>query len=58
MPHTYQLQIKSVKPYSNTLRKVVMLNDTALLNEDDTYTFDIPAEGVYELKIITSDAGK
>lgn len=58
VPQTYQLQIKSVSPYSNTLKKVVTLNDNSLLNENDTYTFDIPSEGTYELKIATSDVGR
>jgi hypothetical protein len=58
VPQSYQLQIKSVSPYSNTLKKVVALNDNSLLNENDTYTFDIPDEGIYELKITTSDVGR
>ena len=58
VPHTYQLQIKSVSPYSNTLKKVVSLNGTSLLNENDSYTFDIPNEWVYELKITTSDTDR
>ena len=58
VPQTYQLQIKSVSPYSKTLRKVVALNDNSLLNENHTYTFDIPDEGIYELKITTSDVGR
>ena len=58
VPQTYQLQIKSVSPYSNTLKKVITLNDNPLLNENDTYTFDISDEGRYELKIITSDVGR
>ena len=58
VPHTYQLQIKSVSPYSNTLKKVVTLNEKSLLNENDIYTFDIPDEWVYDVDIITSDAGR
>ena len=58
VPKTYQLQIKSISPYSNTLKKVVSLNDNSLLNENDTYTFDIPDEWTYYLKISTSDAGR
>ena len=56
VPHTYQLQIKTITPSSETLRKVVTLDTTPILNDNDTYTFDIPDEGTYELKIVTSDA--
>ena len=58
VPQTYQLQIKSIAPYSNTLKKVVTLDDKSLLNENDTYTFDIPNEWTYNLNISTSDAGR
>ena len=58
VPQSYQLQIKSITPNSNTLKKVVTLDDNPLLNEDDVYTFDIPNEWTYNLKIITSDAGR
>jgi hypothetical protein len=44
VPKTYQLQIKSVNPYSNTTKKAVFLNDRPILNDNDTYTFDIPDE--------------
>jgi hypothetical protein len=44
VPQTYQLQIKSITPYSNTLKKVVTLDERSLLNENDTYTFEIPNE--------------
>jgi glutamate 5-kinase len=44
MPQQYQLQIKSISPSSNTLKKVVSLNGVSLLNENDTYTFEIPQE--------------
>jgi hypothetical protein len=44
VPQTYQLQIKSITPSSNTLKKVVSLNGTSLLNENDTYTFEISEE--------------
>ena len=55
VPKTYQLQIKSVNPYSNTTKKAVFLNDKPILNDNDTYTFDIPDEWTYELIIATSD---
>ncbi|MBO7504615.1 hypothetical protein J6T66_00075 [bacterium] len=44
VPKTYQLQIKSVTPSSNTTKKAVFLNEKPVLNENDTYTFDIPDE--------------
>jgi hypothetical protein len=44
VPKTYQLQIKSITPYSNTTKKAVFLNDKPVLNDNDTYTFDIPDE--------------
>jgi hypothetical protein len=44
VPQQYQLQIKSVKPTSNTLSKKVALNGKQLLNENETYTFEIPEE--------------
>ena len=58
VPQSYQIQIKSVTPNSNTLKKVVTLDDKPLLNENDTYTFDIPNEWVYNLKIEVSDDGR
>lgn len=58
VPQSYQLQIKSVTPNSNTLKKVVTLDGNPLLNENDVYTFEIPNEWVYNMKIITSDAGR
>ena len=58
IPQTYQLQIKSITPSNATLNKVVTFNDTPILNDNDTYTFNIPNEGVYELKIITSDVSE
>ena len=57
-PQTYQLQIKSITPNSNTMKKVVSLNGTAVLNENDNYTFDIVDEWEYNLEIITSDVAK
>ena len=58
MPHTYQLQIKSITPNSNTTKKVVTLNGQSLLNENDTYTFTIPDEWVFDLTIVVSDVGR
>ena len=55
VPSTYQLQIKSITPSSNTMKKVVYLNDKPLLNENDTYEFTIPDEWTYDLRITTSD---
>jgi len=58
VPQTYRLHIKSIKPYSNAMKRAVYLNDTPLLNEDDVYSFDISAEWTYSLKIVLSDASK
>ena len=58
VPSTYQLQIKSITPSSNTMKKVVYLNDKPLLNENDTYEFTIPDEWTYNLRITTSDVTK
>ncbi len=58
VPHTYQLQIKSISPNSNTTKKVVTLNGVSQLNENDTYTFTIPDEWVYDLTIAVSDVGR
>ena len=58
VPKTYQLQIKSVSPYSNTTKKSVFLNGKPILNENDTFTFEIPDEWTYELTIVTSDSVK
>ena len=58
VPHTYQLQIKSITPKSNTTKKVVTLNGQSQLNENDTYTFIIPDEWVFDLKIAVSDVGR
>ena len=44
MPKTYQLQIKSITPSSNTTKKVVYLDGKPLLNENDTYEFTISNE--------------
>ena len=44
VPQKYHLQIKSITPFSNTTKKVVYLDDTSLLNEDNVYEFDIPDE--------------
>ncbi len=58
MPHTYQLQINSIQPYSNTLKKSVMLDEKFILNEDNIYTFNILGEWLYNLKIMVSDADR
>ena len=58
VPKTYQLQIKSVIPYSNTTKKAVLLNEKPILNDNDTYTFDIPDEWIYTLTITASDASR
>jgi len=55
VPQQYQIQIKSITPSSNTLRKIVRLNWTSLLNENDIYTFEISEEWVYDLVILVSD---
>ena len=58
VPKMYELQIKSVTPYSNTTKKSVFLNDKPLLNENDTYLFEIPDEWTYYLTIVTSDEAR
>ena len=58
IPQTIQLQVKSISPLSETTKKVVYLDDKPILNENESYTFDITQEGEYALKIITSDEGK
>ena len=58
VPQQYQIQIKSITPSSNTLRKIVSLNWTSLLNENDIYTFEISEEWVYDLIIAVDDAGR
>ena len=55
VPKVYELQIKSITPYSNTTKKAVFLNDRPILNENDTYLFEIPDEWIYYLNIVTSD---
>lgn len=55
VPKTYQLQIKSISPSSNTTKKAVFLDDKPILNENDTYLFDIPDEWTYYVTIVTSD---
>ncbi len=57
-PQKFQLQIRSITPTSNTLKKAVYLDDKPLLNDDDTYSFDILDEWVYYLRIVTSDVGR
>jgi hypothetical protein len=44
VPETYQLQIRSVTPSTNTTKKAVFLNDKPILNDNDRYTIDIPDE--------------
>ena len=58
MPKTYKLKIWEIAPYSKTLKKAVFFNGTALLNDDNTYTFNIPSEWTYDLSIVVSDEGK
>lgn len=58
MPKTYRLRLGEISPYSATLKKYVSFNGTVLLNEDDTYTFDIPNEWTYNLAIVVSDEDK
>ena len=57
-PQKFQLQIKSITPSSNTLKKVVYLDDKPLLNENDVYSFDILDEWIYFLRIVTSDVSR
>jgi len=58
VPKTYRLYIKSIKPYSNTMKRAVYLDDLPLLNDEDMYTFDISTEWTYNLKIVLSDLSK
>ena len=58
IPQSYQLQIKKITPSSNTMKKVVYLDESTLLNENDTYSFDIPDEWSYILSISTSDVSR
>lgn len=58
LPQTFQLQLKSVTPSSNSLKKVVYFEGKTLLNEDDIYTFDMPEEWTYTLKIVVSDVNR
>ena len=58
VPQSYNLHIESIKPYSNTMKRVVYLNEVPLLNEDDTYSFDVSAEWTYDIKIVVSDPTK
>ena len=58
VPQKYKLQIRSITPSSNTMKKVVYLDDVSLLNEEDAYSFDIPDEWTYILKIVTSDVSR
>ena len=54
-PQKFKLQIESITPNSNTLKKSVYFNDKTVLDDDDTYSFSIPDEWEYLLKIVTSD---
>ena len=58
MPKTYQLKIKSITPYSTTVKKVVSLDNKPILNDNDSYTFNIPSEWTYNLSIVVTDEGK
>ncbi len=58
VPKTYQLQIKSITPNSNTTKKAVFLNDKPILNDNDTYLFEIPDEWTYYVTIVTSDEAR
>ncbi len=58
MPKTYKLKIWEISPYSATIKKYVSFNGTVLLNENNTYTFDIPNEWTYVLSIIISDESR
>ena len=57
-PQEYQLHLNVKNSDSNTLKKVVLLNDTALLDEGDIYTFKIEEEWEYSLEIKLSDPVK
>lgn len=54
----FQIQIKSVLPSSNTVRKVVYLNERALLNEEDMFNFTLDKEWTFSLKIVVSDEAR
>lgn len=58
VPQSFQLQIKSIAPLSNTTKKVVSLDGVTLLNENDTYSFDIVDEWDHSLKIAVSDLSR
>ena len=58
VPKTYQLQIKSITPNSNTTKKAVFLNEKPILNDNDTYLFEIPDEWTYYVTIVTSDEAR
>ena len=57
-PQKFQLKIDSITPKSNTLKKSVYFNDKTVLDDDDVYSFNIPDEWDYVLKIVTSDASR
>lgn len=58
IPLLYQLQIQSITPNDGSLKKWVFLNGVPQLNDGDVYTFDIPNEWNYELKIFIEDPSK
>ena len=58
LPQSFELQLRSITPSSNSLKKVVYFEDKTLLNEDDTYSFDISEEWTYTLKIVVSDVSR
>ena len=63
IPQTYQLQVKSVTPMTINTSKAVYFEDAseyventhALMEDNDTYEFTVPEEGVFELRIFTTD---
>lgn len=58
IPQKLQLNIDSIVPSSNAMKKVVSFDNKTLLNEDDTYTFNVLGEWEYILKISISDPSK
>ena len=58
VPQTFQIHIKSVSPYSSTTKKTVYFQDKPVLNENDTYTFDITDEWTFFAKILVSDPSR
>lgn len=58
VPQSFQLQIKSISPFSNTTKKIVYLDDATLLNENDVYSFTIESEWAHSLKMVISDQSR